>query len=146
MKGPDVEKVAANARMVDEFLVELQRSGKLSLRFKKDSKAVLFHGHCHQKAHIGSAPSLEALRLVPGLDVTEVDSGCCGMAGSFGFEKEHYELSETIAMQRLIPAVEAATPETEVAVTGVSCRQQISHFTNRKPRHVVEVLRDALAG
>ncbi len=146
VKGPDVEKVAANARMVEEFLVELQRSGKLALRFKEDSKAVLFHGHCHQKAHIGSAPSLEALRLAPGLDVTEVNSGCCGMAGSFGFEKEHYELSETIARQRLIPAVEAATPETEVAVTGVSCRQQIGHFTNRKPRHVVEVLRDALAG
>ncbi len=145
VKGPDVEMVAANARLVDEFLVELERAGKLDLRFNEDSKAVLFHGHCHQKAHVGSAPSLEALRLAPGLDVTEVNSGCCGMAGSFGFEKEHYELSETIARQRLIPAVEAASPETEVAVTGVSCRQQIGHFTDRKPRHVVEVLRDALA-
>ena len=146
VKGPDVEMVAANARLVDEFLVELERSGKLELRFNDDSKTVLFHGHCHQKAHVGSAPSLEALRLAPGLDVTEVNSGCCGMAGSFGFEKEHYELSETIARQRLIPAVEAADPETEVAVTGVSCRQQIGHFTDRKPRHVVEVLRDALTG
>ncbi len=145
VKGPDVKMVAANARLVDEFLVELERAGKLDLRFNEDSKAVLFHGHCHQKAHVGSAPSLEALRLAPGLDVTEVNSGCCGMAGSFGFEKEHYELSETIARQRLIPAVEAATPETEVAVTGVSCRQQIGHFTDRKPRHVVEILRDALA-
>ena len=145
VKGPDVKMVAANARLVDEFLVELERADKLELRFNDDAKAVLFHAHCHQKAHIGSAPSLEALRLAPGLDVTEVNSGCCGMAGSFGFEKEHYELSETIARQRLIPAVEAATPETEVAVTGVSCRQQIGHFTDRKPRHVVEILRDALA-
>ena len=146
LKGPDVEMVAANARLVDEFLVERQQAGELELRFNGDAKTVLFHGHCHQKAHVGSAPSLEALRLAPGLDVTEVDSGCCGMAGSFGFEKEHYELSETIARQRLIPAIEAAGPETEVAVTGVSCRQQIGHFTDRKPRHVVEVLRDALAG
>jgi Fe-S oxidoreductase len=66
------------------------------------------------------------------------------MAGSFGFEKEHYDISETIGRQRLMPAVEQAGLETEIAVTGVSCRQQISHFTQRKPRHVVEVLRDAL--
>jgi Fe-S oxidoreductase len=66
------------------------------------------------------------------------------MAGSFGFEKEHYEISEKIGAERLFPAVEQAGPATEVAVTGVSCRQQIDHFTNRTPRHVVEVLRDAL--
>jgi Fe-S oxidoreductase len=67
------------------------------------------------------------------------------MAGSFGFEKEHYEISETIARQRLIPAIEKSDLNTQVAVSGVSCRQQISHFSQRTPRHVVEVLRDALA-
>jgi Fe-S oxidoreductase len=137
-------KVASNAWMVDEFLVQQQKAGKLNLPFKGDARKVLFHGHCHQKAHIGSGPSLEALRLAPGMSVSEVNSGCCGMAGSFGFEKEHYDISETIGRQRLMPAVEQASAETEIAVTGVSCRQQISHFTQRKPRHVVEVLRDAL--
>ena len=119
--------------MVDEFLVQLSQQGKLDLRFDEAPKEILFHGHCHQKAHIGSAPSVEALRLAPGLSVTEVNSGCCGMAGSFGFEKEHYDLSEKIGGQRLFPAVEAAPVETEIAVTGVSCRQQISHFTDRTP-------------
>jgi Fe-S oxidoreductase len=145
VSGEAVKKVAANSWMVDEFLVRQQKAGKLNLRFKEESKTVLFHGHCHQKAHIGSAPSIEALRLAPGLQVSEVNSGCCGMAGSFGFEKEHYEISETIARQRLIPAIEKSDPDTQVAISGVSCRQQISHFTQRTPRHVVEVLRDALA-
>ena len=140
-----VDKVAENTWMFDEFLVRLQRSNQLKLRFKDESRQILFHGHCHQKAHIGSASSLDALRLIPGLDVEEVNSGCCGMAGSFGFEKEHYEISETIGRQRLLPAVEAATPDTEIAVSGVSCRQQISHFTTRRPRHVAEILRDAVA-
>jgi Fe-S oxidoreductase len=145
MSGDQTGKVANNAWMLDEFLVRLQQSGKLKIRFKDEPRQVLFHGHCHQKAHIGSAPSLAALRLVPGLEVKEINSGCCGMAGSFGFEKEHYDISETIGRQRLMPAVEAASPETEIAVTGVSCRQQIGHFTARRPRHVAEILRDAVA-
>ena len=142
--GSAVQGVASNSWMVDEFLVQLKQQGKLNLDFSETRKEVLFHGHCHQKAHIGSAPSLEALRLVPGLSVSEVNSGCCGMAGSFGFEKEHYELSKKIGGQRLFPAVEEVANETEIAVTGVSCRQQISHFTDRTPRHVVEILRDAV--
>jgi Fe-S oxidoreductase len=84
--------------------------------------------------------------MIPGCKVTEVESGCCGMAGAFGFEKEHYDISRTIGSQRLFPAVEKASAETVVSVAGVSCRQQIGHFTGRKPRHVVEVLRESLAG
>ena len=145
VKGEHVEAVASHSWMLDEFLVQRSKAGQLGLRFRNDAGEVLFHGHCHQKAHIGSAPSVEALRLVPGLKVSEVNSGCCGMAGSFGFEKEHYDISETIGRQRLMPAVEQAAPAAEIAVTGVSCRQQISHFTHRKPRHVVEILRSALA-
>ena len=148
VSGPDVEQVAAKCRMVDEFLVEKNERGELDLPFREpangEAREVLFHGHCHQKAHIGSAPSLKAMRLAPRLKVSEVDSGCCGMAGSFGFEAEHYDLSEKIGGQRLFPAVEAASPQTEIAVSGVSCRQQIGHFTGRRPKHVVEILRDAL--
>jgi Fe-S oxidoreductase len=144
LQGAAVQKLAAGSWMVDEFLVKKNREGKLNLAFEKQAKTVLFHGHCHQKAHIGSGPSLQALKLVPGLEVTEINSGCCGMAGSFGFEREHYDISEKIGAERLFPAVEKASAATEVAVTGVSCRQQIVHFTSRTPRHVVEVLRDAL--
>ena len=142
VQGDAVQRVAGNAWMVDEFLVEQKRQGKLDLKLKP-LKGVLLHGHCHQKAHIGTAPTLEALRLIPDCQVDEVNSGCCGMAGSFGFEKEHYDISEKIGRERLFPAVEAADSETEIAVTGVSCRQQISHFTKRRPRHVIEILRDA---
>jgi Fe-S oxidoreductase len=113
------------------------------LEFDGRGRKVLFHGHCHQKAHIGTAASLNALRRA-GLEVREIDSGCCGMAGSFGFEKEHYAISETIGRQRLFPAVEAAGPDTEIVVTGVSCRQQIHHFTARQPRHIAEILHSCL--
>jgi Fe-S oxidoreductase len=73
-----------------------------------------------------------------------VDSACCGMAGSFGFEAEHYEISRAMAQRSLLPAVEAASNDTEILVTGVSCRQQIDHFSSRRPRHAVELLADSL--
>jgi Fe-S oxidoreductase len=114
--------------------------------FRDDVKReVLLHAHCHQKANAGAEPTLAALRLVPGQTVRLIDSGCCGMAGSFGFEAEHYEISRAMGALRLFPAVGAARPETEIAVTGVSCRQQIGHFTHRRPRHAIELLADALA-
>ena len=84
------------------------------------------------------------LRSIPGADVTEVDAGCCGMAGSFGFEAEHYELSMRIGGLRLFPAVRAEPEETVIAATGVSCRQQIEHGTGRPARHPLEIIRQAL--
>ncbi len=144
LKGPEVERVASLSYLLEEFLCMLKDSGQLDLRFRPEKKKVLLHGHCHQKAHIGTASTLRALRFPSGYEVTEINSGCCGMAGSFGFEKEHYEISKTIADHRLIPAITAATPDTEIVITGVSCRQQIAHFTSRRPRHAAEVLRDAL--
>ena len=93
---------------------------------------------------MGTKQSMAALRLPPGYRVEEVDSGCCGMAGSFGYEREHYQISMDIGSQRLFPAVEANGDEWEVAVMGISCRQQIEHATGRSVRHVVEVLRDAV--
>jgi len=142
--GDPAKKVADNAWMLDEFLVAKQQSGEIDLKFRNAPKAALLHGHCHQKSHIGTEPTLGALGMMEGCEVSEVNSGCCGMAGSFGFEAEHYEISEKIGSERLFPAVEGADSETEIAITGVSCRQQIAHFTARKPRHVVEILRDAL--
>ena len=145
LKGPEVERVAARSYLLEEFLCTLADSGRLDLSWRADKKKLLLHGHCHQKAHTGTTPTLRALRFPPGYEVSEINSGCCGMAGSFGFEKEHYDISRTIAEHRLIPAVNAASPDTEIVITGVSCRQQIAHFSSRIPRHAVEVLREALA-
>ena len=136
--------VAANSYLIDEFLMALHEKGELALEFTGAKKKVLFHGHCHQKALVGTRHSMAALRLPPGYRVEEVNSGCCGMAGSFGYEKEHYDVSMAVGEQRLFPAVEAKDLDWEVAVMGVSCRQQIEHGTTRRPRHLVEVLRDAV--
>jgi FAD/FMN-containing dehydrogenase/Fe-S oxidoreductase len=144
LTGAEVRRLADRSYLFEEFLCRLRETGQLDLKFRERQRKVLVHGHCHQKAHIGTGSTLQALRLVPGFDVSEINSGCCGMAGSFGFEKEHYEISRAIAAQRLVPAVNAAPPDAEIVITGVSCRQQISHFTTRRPRHAVEVLREAL--
>jgi Fe-S oxidoreductase len=144
VQGDATGRVASNAWLIDEFLVDRSRKGELDWRLRPRLKRALVHGHCHQKAHLGTAPTLEALRMIPGCEASEINSGCCGMAGSFGFEKEHYDLSEKIGRERLFPAVEAAEADTEIVVTGVSCRQQIGHFTSRRPRHVIEVLREAI--
>ncbi len=141
---PRAVALAKSTFMIEEFLVGLHQRGALNLPFTHGAKSFLLHGHCHQKALIGSAPSLHALRLLPGAKVEEVDSGCCGMAGSFGYEKEHYDLSIAIGNRRLFPAVRAKGSEWEIVAAGVSCRQQIPHGTGRRARHLVQVLADAL--
>ncbi|MSQ07139.1 MAG: FAD-binding oxidoreductase [Dehalococcoidia bacterium] len=144
VKDEKAKAVAQNSFLIDEFLVRLKERGELELPFKALTKKVLFHGHCHQKSLVGTASSLAALRLPPGYQVELVNAGCCGMAGSFGFEKEHFEVSMTIGEQALFPAVRAKDADWEVAVMGVSCRQQIEQGTGKRARHLVEVLRDAL--
>jgi Fe-S oxidoreductase len=104
----------------------------------------VFHGHCHQKALVGTAATMGLLARIPGSTVVEVDAGCCGMAGSFGFEAEHYDLSMRIGGMRLFPAVQAEDRDTVIAATGVSCRQQIAHGTGRRARHPVELIREAV--
>ena len=138
-------KVAEHSYLIDEFLAMLHDKGELELEFTNRSKKVLFHGHCHQKSLVGTAPSLTALRLPPGYEVELINAGCCGMAGSFGFEKEHYDVSMTIGEQALFPAIRDKGAEWEVAVMGVSCRQQVEQGTGRPARHLAEVLRDAVA-
>ena len=142
--GPEAQTVAQHSYLIDEFLVKLRAEGRLELEFNDLEKKVLFHAHCHQRSLAGTAPSLDALRLPPGYQVELVNAGCCGMAGSFGYEKEHYDLSMTIGTEALFPAVNAKGPDWEVAVMGVSCRQQIEHGTGRNARHLAEVLAEAL--
>ncbi len=138
-------KVAEHSYLIDEFLAMLAERGDLDLQFTDVEKKVLFHGHCHQKSLVGTAPSMAALRLPPGYQVELINSGCCGMAGSFGFEKEHYDISMAIGEQVLFPTIRERGPDWEVAVMGVSCRQQVEHGAGRPARHLVEVLRDAIA-
>jgi Fe-S oxidoreductase len=131
--------VAHRSLLLEEFLLSERDAGHLSVSFKDNGSQALLHGHCHQKALVGTAPTIAALNWA-GFEVTEVDAGCCGMAGSFGFEKEHYDLSLSIATRRLIPAVKAAGAEVEIVASGISCRQQIEHLTGRRARHPVELL------
>jgi FAD/FMN-containing dehydrogenase/Fe-S oxidoreductase len=141
---PRAERLAKGTFLIEEFLLGLHEQGQLHLPLRSGVKSVLLHGHCHQKALLGSNPSLQILRRLPEARVEEVDSGCCGMAGSFGYEKEHYEMSLAIGNRRLFPAIKAKGPEWEVVAAGVSCRQQIAHGTGRRAKHLIEVLADAL--
>ena len=142
------KSVASQALMLDELLVKLAAEEPDAVRaaFTESGKAQMqVHGHCHQKALVGAGPTLEALRLA-GYEPELIDSTCCGMAGTFGFEKEHYETSKAMGSLKLFPAIEAAEKSGwPVAVSGISCRQQIGHFTSKKPRHWAEYLADALA-
>jgi FAD/FMN-containing dehydrogenase/Fe-S oxidoreductase len=144
LDDPRAARLAAGTFLIEEFLLGLHEKERLRLPLRAGAKSVMLHGHCHQKALVGSNPSLQLLRLLPGARVDEIDSGCCGMAGSFGYEKEHYEMSLAIGNRRLFPAIRATDPASEIVAAGVSCRQQIAHGTGRRARHLVEVLADAL--
>lgn len=137
--------LAGQSFLIDEFLVRELDAGRIAPRLAMASQhPCLLHGHCHQKALVGSAPALRLLRSIAGLAVREVDSGCCGMAGSFGYEAEHYTISQAIGERVLFPAVRALPAEAEVVAMGTSCRQQIRHGTGRQARHLVEILLEAL--
>ncbi|HEY6888841.1 MAG TPA: FAD-linked oxidase C-terminal domain-containing protein [Solirubrobacter sp.] len=135
--------IAERTKLVEELLVEAIDDGALKLR-DLGPRRILFHGHCHQKALAGTASTVALLQRIPGTEVVELDAGCCGMAGSFGFEAEHYDLSMQIGGMRLFPAVRQEPAETLIAATGVSCRQQIAHGTGRSARHPVQLVREAL--
>ena len=149
LPGPEAERIAAAVTTMDEFLAGLLADGRLAFGGNgagAPQREYLLHGHCHQKALVGTAPTLAVLRGLPGASVQEIDSGCCGMAGSFGFEKEHYKISLAIGELRLFPAVRQASRDTVIVADGVSCRQQIEHGTPRTARHLVEVVAEALRG
>jgi Fe-S oxidoreductase len=144
LPGEDAEAVAKMARMLDQFLVEEVEAGKIKLRFDETPRRVLFHGHCQQKAVFGTDSVHKMLGLIPNCEVEEIESSCCGMAGSFGYEVEHYDLSIQLAELSLAPAIRAADQETIICAMGTSCRDQIEHTTGRQALHPIEVLADAL--
>lgn len=138
-------KVAEVAYTFEEYVAHAARDGKLDrVKWTQESRNVLLHGHCHQKSLVGTGPSEACLTLPPNYSVSTVDSGCCGMAGAFGYEAEHYDISIAMAERSLAPAVRAALRETIVAAAGTSCRAQIADTTGRTALHPAEILRDAL--
>jgi FAD/FMN-containing dehydrogenase/Fe-S oxidoreductase len=137
--GPAAKRVAAVAELADAWLAMQVRDNGVSLDVAPRPGKVLFHGHCHQKALVGVKGSADALRLACGDGVTVLDAGCCGMAGAFGYEREHYDVSVAVANLSLIPSV-TAEPGATLVATGTSCRHQIRDLTGRVALHPLEVL------
>ncbi len=144
----DAKRLAAGCLLFDEFLVREVRNGHIGTdAFRPLDADIWLHGHCHQKSLIGVGASAEMLRLIPGARVHVIPSGCCGMAGSFGYEKEHYKTSMAIGEMVLFPTVRKAAEspgKTLVAAPGTSCRQQILDGTGFKAQHPVEILFNSL--
>jgi Fe-S oxidoreductase len=148
--GDPAKRIAERALLIEEFLAREQRAGSLRLPLAPlPQKRALLHGHCHQKAFDTMGAVRAALSLVPDLAVDAVETSCCGMAGSFGLEAKHREISLAMAEQALLPAVRAAAPDTLIVADGTSCRHQIADGTRASGRreavHVIRVLERALA-
>jgi len=137
--------LAKNVLMVDEFIASEITKGNITKElFTKEKRLVKLHGHCQQKAISSVAPSVQLLSLPENYTVEVIPSGCCGMAGSFGYEKEHYDLSMQIGELVLLPTVRKQSAETIIAAPGTSCRHQVKDGTGRKAMHPVEILYEAL--
>jgi len=138
-------QLAANSFLIEEFIAaEIDKGKIIETMFSKEKKTIKLHGHCHQKALVSTTPSIKMLSIPENYTVEEIKSGCCGMAGSFGYENEHYELSMKIGEMILFPAIRDASQDTIIAAPGTSCRQQIKDGTGRDAFHPVEILYDAL--
>ena len=146
LKGDAVDAIAAQSLLFEEFVANEFAQGTSNLTFRENGPREAFlHGHCHQKA-FGAMPSVvSALKLVPGLSVKVIDSSCCGMAGSFGYEAEHYEISMRMAERSLLPAIRQAPANALIVADGTSCRHQIEAGAGRLAVHVARVLESALA-
>ncbi len=141
----DARRLACNALLFEEFICrEIERGNITSASFTDRPVKVLLHGHCQQKAIASTAPTIRMLSLPVNYTVEEINDGCCGMAGAFGYEKEHYEMSMKIGEMILFPAVRAAAEETVITAPGTSCRHHIADGTGKRAVHPVEVLYDAL--
>ena len=138
-------RLAENTYLLEEFLMREFRAGRINRsRFSTDAAEILVHVHCQQKAIATSADAIEVLGIPSGYKVREIPSGCCGMAGAFGYEKEHFELSQKIGEMILFPDVRSASEKTIIVAPGTSCRHHIKDGTGRTAKHPAEVLWEAL--
>ncbi len=142
---PVARSLAQNALLIEEFIARESDAGRITAQsFHQQKQAIKLHGHCHQKSLSSLTPVVKMLELPDGYDVQMIPSGCCGMAGSFGYEKEHYAVSQQIGELVLLPTVRATPAETIIAAPGTSCRHQIKDATGRIAQHPVEILHAAL--
>src|SRR5204863_2276866 len=130
------EAVSRGCRTVEEVL----ETAPTALPLRAGPRSILVQAHCHQRALVGVGPLLRLLRRIPGAEVVDLDAGCCGMAGSFGYEKEHYEISRLVGEQRLFPALRQADADTVIVAPGLSCRLQIAPFPPRTAVHPATLL------
>lgn len=137
--GERAVTVSKHVQLLEEFLAGEAKSEKLQLQLKPASRPVLFHGHCHQKSFAAVTPAMELLKLIPNAEPKLIESSCCGMAGSFGYEAEHIEVSKQMAEASLLPAIRKA-PDSWVVADGTSCRHQITDGTQRDAVHIAKIL------
>jgi Fe-S oxidoreductase len=136
--------VAAACTLFEDYLERAWRSGTVSLDLAAGPDAIVLHGHCHQRA-MGLVPSAASLLArVPSARVIDLDAGCCGLAGSFGYTREHYEVSRLIGERRLFPAARTLSPASALVAAGTSCRHQVAHFTGAQAVHPAALLRSLL--
>lgn len=140
LKDDKAETVSSASLSLDEFLHQHIQHSPFPHSLSSAKKNVAFHTHCHQKALIGSRYTLEVLQSIPGITPIELLTGCCGLAGSFGYEKEHYDFSMKIGEDRLFPSIRTLPQDTQIIASGMSCRSQIQHGTNRHAQHLAEFL------
>jgi FAD/FMN-containing dehydrogenase/Fe-S oxidoreductase len=149
LRGEDQRKaaaVAASCVLFEDFLESELAAGRVQLKLRPGPAEILLHGHCHQKA-MGLLPSArELLARIPGSTIIDPDAGCCGMAGSFGYSRDHYDVSRDIGERRLLPAVRNRKAGTPVVASGFSCRHQIRDFTGETAVHAAVLLQSVLAG
>jgi Fe-S oxidoreductase len=146
LPGEETDALAELALTFEEFLARENAAGRLELEVKKlPQNRALVHGHCHQKAFDVMHPVSDVLGMIPGLEVEHIQSGCCGMAGAFGYEAKHVDISRKMAEASLLPAVRGAGDDTVIVADGTSCRQQIRDGTQQNALHVARVLAGALA-
>jgi Fe-S oxidoreductase len=138
-------KLAAQSYLIEEFLAREIAGGHITAEsFTEDERTIKIHNHCHQKALSDQKVTFDVLNLPKNYKVTIIASGCCGMAGSFGYEKEHYGTSMKVGSLKLFPAVKKSDSGTLIAANGTSCRHQIKDGTGRDAEHPVSILRKAL--
>jgi hypothetical protein len=139
------EKISENVFTFEEFLAKELENKNIDIDlFTSEKKEIKIHGHCHQKALSGTHSSFQVLNIPKNYSVTLISSGCCGMAGSFGYEKEHYKVSMQVGEDTLFPKVRNYSAETEIAAAGTSCRHQIFDGTKRIAKHPITILKEAL--
>jgi Fe-S oxidoreductase len=141
----NAKKLGENCFIIDEFIAkEIQKGNITAAQFTTASKQIKLHGHCHQKALSTIDTSIQLMSLPINYHVENIPSGCCGMAGSFGYEKEHFDVSMQVGELVLFPAVRNANEDVIIAAPGTSCRHQIKDGTQKIAKHPIEVLYEAL--